>query len=785
MKAAEQTSSHATASPKTSAPFFNKSGSDSFFGTETTAEPFFSPKTVQPKLTIGSPNDVYEQQADAVADQVMAKLSQPDSKLDTQNAKPTPSVQRQNIASEPEEKLQLKENELEKTEEKLQMKPIFESLAPPPPPSDEDTVQRKCADCDKEDKEKGPIQKKNDGDTEGSPSADLSSRLSSSKGGGSPLSDGVRSSMESAIGADFSGVRIHTGSESVQMNRELNAQAFAHGNDVYFGAGKYNPSSASGQHLLAHELVHTVQQNKMVNKQINRYMQDSYPWNGIINTSRAALRGEPNHSNLIANLPRGTSVRVIGHSGNWLQVEAFIVNIQQTGYISQELVAQNRAIDRSTFEYYPSVLPPSGRLGDSSPLGRPGIQSINVHNLPELGIASLRHFEIANLTGDILEQVKHDPAMITFERTLIGQIQNHPDYRSRSFYQTGVQIVPFGGIRWTSRTEDFFGISSDNPAFHRETWGVAFNELTWALRNATIRYWVEIDMSGRYSINYRLYDTLDLSPSVGRSEDYNEYSRAAGFVYHGLLGGNSNLQTRAQWSSGNQIHQRTSPNSAEHNRSNIVHAQTVSTIFPPLIKLWVNAFIPNTVGGSRRIRRGPFGGHSVFPSPPHPAHWNSCFETDDRGFSNRLGASSRVKVTADIDTLQHSVASTQASDLTFEVDCDTGVLKCSLMPSPSVSVWLLPAVATLGNRIILYVSFSANDPCVTGSPNLAFRGIVTIDKNARTFTLRGSDTFYPAFEMYADFGSGVTTIFRQSPIVDSPFALLVPGLSPLSESVSF
>ena len=259
MKAAEQTSSHATASPKTSAPFFNKSGSNSFFGTESTAEPFFSPKTVQPKLTIGSPNDVYEQQADAVADQVVAKLSPP-----------TPSVQRQNIASEPEKKLQLKENELEKTEEKLQMKPIFESLATPPPPSDEDTVQRKCADCDKEDKEKGQIQKKNDGDTEGSPSADLSSRLSSSKGGGSLLSDGVRGSMESAIGADFSGVRVHTSSESVQMNRELNAQAFAHGNDVYFGAGKYNPSSSSGQHLLAHELVHTVQQGAVQRKMIQK-----------------------------------------------------------------------------------------------------------------------------------------------------------------------------------------------------------------------------------------------------------------------------------------------------------------------------------------------------------------------------------------------------------------------------------------------------------------------------------------------------------------------------------
>ncbi|MBA3532539.1 MAG: DUF4157 domain-containing protein, partial [Ardenticatenales bacterium] len=50
-------------------------------------------------------------------------------------------------------------------------------------------------------------------------------------------------------------------SEAVQMNREVSAQAFTHGSDIYFGAGKFNPESASGKHLLAHELTHTIQQS--------------------------------------------------------------------------------------------------------------------------------------------------------------------------------------------------------------------------------------------------------------------------------------------------------------------------------------------------------------------------------------------------------------------------------------------------------------------------------------------------------------------------------------------
>jgi hypothetical protein len=95
-------------------------------------------------------------------------------------------------------------------------------------------------------------------------SGDLESRLNASKGGGSALAPEVRAFMEPRFGADFSSVRVHTGVEAVQMNRELGAQAFAHGSDVYFGAGK----SPGNNELTAHELTHVVQQTGGVQKRL-------------------------------------------------------------------------------------------------------------------------------------------------------------------------------------------------------------------------------------------------------------------------------------------------------------------------------------------------------------------------------------------------------------------------------------------------------------------------------------------------------------------------------------
>lgn len=85
-------------------------------------------------------------------------------------------------------------------------------------------------------------------------------QLASASSGGSALPAGLRGELESALGADLSGVRLHAGSESRELNRSMSAVAFTHGQDIHFRDGIPDASTDSGLHLLAHELTHTVQQ---------------------------------------------------------------------------------------------------------------------------------------------------------------------------------------------------------------------------------------------------------------------------------------------------------------------------------------------------------------------------------------------------------------------------------------------------------------------------------------------------------------------------------------------
>ncbi|NIJ54694.1 eCIS core domain-containing protein [Dyadobacter arcticus] len=170
---------------------------------------------IQPKLTMGSPNDHFEQQADQVADRVISM-----SATHTHTSAGADVV-----------------------------------------------VQRKCAACANEEEQVQrkplditPIIQKSVADGGGFASDAVSGQIDSARGGGSPMNEGTRSFMESRFGNNFSGVRIHTDSNAIQLSQNLNAQAFTVGNDVFFNQGKYNPDSDSGKHLLAHELTHTVQQ---------------------------------------------------------------------------------------------------------------------------------------------------------------------------------------------------------------------------------------------------------------------------------------------------------------------------------------------------------------------------------------------------------------------------------------------------------------------------------------------------------------------------------------------
>ncbi len=190
---------------------------------------------LQAKLMIGAPGDVYEQEADRVADAVM-RMPQPRalSSVSLSIRRACPKCEVDELKRQP-----IKE---EDEEEKLQRKPIKE---------EEEELQAKAI--------SGSIPEVN---------PDIESHIQSVTGGGKPLSENERAFFELRFGQDFSQVRLHIGAQAAESARMVNAKAFTIGQDIVFGEGQYDPASKSGKYLLAHELVHTVQQGKGIQRQI-------------------------------------------------------------------------------------------------------------------------------------------------------------------------------------------------------------------------------------------------------------------------------------------------------------------------------------------------------------------------------------------------------------------------------------------------------------------------------------------------------------------------------------
>lgn len=167
---------------------------------------------IQPKLKVGRIDDPAERQADAVADDVVRRLSAPSSVAITfapANADDAGRVRRS-------------------------------AMAMPADPGGLDATP------------------------------DVEARIRRSAGGGSPLEPDVRNRFEEAMGTDLGSVRIHRSATADGLNRDLNAKAFTTGNDVYFSSGSYSPGTGEGQRLLAHELAHTVQQAPRVRRSVIR-----------------------------------------------------------------------------------------------------------------------------------------------------------------------------------------------------------------------------------------------------------------------------------------------------------------------------------------------------------------------------------------------------------------------------------------------------------------------------------------------------------------------------------
>jgi len=197
--------------------------------------------TVQAKLTIGEPGDKYEQEADRVASQVVKQINSPEAAQSTQGQ----SVQRQ-----------------EEPVEELQAKPSISDLQRSPLPLE---VQREAMPAEEELQAKSILQRR-EADAGGEATNDLDTAINSARGGGQSLDAGLQRSMGQAMGADFSGVKVHTDAQSDQLNQSIQAKAFTTGQDVFFRQGAYDPGSRGGQELIAHELTHVVQQKEEIKR---------------------------------------------------------------------------------------------------------------------------------------------------------------------------------------------------------------------------------------------------------------------------------------------------------------------------------------------------------------------------------------------------------------------------------------------------------------------------------------------------------------------------------------
>ena len=166
-----------------------------------------------------------------------------------------PLVQTKLSVSKPADPL---EKEAERTADKVMRmaEPVPRAAAAPPAPVPPQAQRAASAEQ--------PVQRFG----EGTPSvaADAKSDIQRATTGGQALSSDARGFMEPRLGADLGDVRVHADESAASLSNHLSARAFTYRNHVFFARDQYQPGTAEGRHLLAHELTHTVQQGATVQR---------------------------------------------------------------------------------------------------------------------------------------------------------------------------------------------------------------------------------------------------------------------------------------------------------------------------------------------------------------------------------------------------------------------------------------------------------------------------------------------------------------------------------------
>ncbi len=223
----------------------------------------FKAGKLQAALKIGQPNDIYEQEADRMADRVMRM-----------EAPQAAEIRRQSYGGAIQRMCD----------------PCSQEYAAAA--REKRTVRRAnlCPKCASEENLK--IQRKPES-TISSDSA-VPDSFVSSLGAGQPLDRAAREYFEPRFGADFSQVRVHAGRTAAESASSINALAYTLGHNVVFGAGQYQPNTLQGKRLLAHELTHVVQQSNRdvasnppegISPMIQRQNQQSFPYDSAYGPS--------------------------------------------------------------------------------------------------------------------------------------------------------------------------------------------------------------------------------------------------------------------------------------------------------------------------------------------------------------------------------------------------------------------------------------------------------------------------------------------------------------------
>lgn len=183
------------------------------------ATPLAGAGVLQTQLAVGPVDDPYEREAERTADAVMA----PDWSAPSYSGRPA-------LAGS-------------------LMRVVRRAVGKNEPPTTKD---------DEESRKK--VQKFSIGSGPATVPAGIERDINTMSRGGEPLAPSLRSVFEPRFGYDFGGVRVHTGSGAAGAALALNARAFTVGDHIFFGGGEYQPDSAPGRRLIAHELTHTIQQ---------------------------------------------------------------------------------------------------------------------------------------------------------------------------------------------------------------------------------------------------------------------------------------------------------------------------------------------------------------------------------------------------------------------------------------------------------------------------------------------------------------------------------------------